>query len=289
MRTSFRLGIVQLCARQDVEENLRAVATGVHDAAEGGADFVLLPENLAYMGPEAGKLAMAEPVGTGPISAALASLARRAHVYLAAGGIPECAREVGKVHNTFVVFAPNGDVCATYRKIHLFDIHIPEAIDILESSTVAPGCDPVVLSTPLATFGLSICYDLRFPELYRKLALAGAEVMLVPAAFTAHTGRDHWHVLLRARAIENTCYVAAAGQFGQHMPGRVSYGRSAVVDPWGRVLAEAPDGELSTVVVTIDLERLRAVRRGMPSLQHIRCNSVSPDAVLVCQSKDNQP
>jgi predicted amidohydrolase len=160
-------------------------------------------------------------------------------------------------------------LAATYRKIHLYDVEIPGRVSYLESATVAAGSDPVTVDVDGVRVGLSICYDLRFPELYRRLADAGARVLVVPAAFMLHTGRDHWEVLLRARAIENQCYVLAAAQIGDHEPGRTCYGRSMVVDPWGTVLVQAPD-EVGVTVVDLDLDRLATIRAELPSLANRR-------------------
>ena len=270
---SFKIGLIQVCAREDLSQNLKVAEQCVRRAADAGASLVVLPENFAFIGPEKAKVALGEVLGEGPISSPMASLARELSIHLALGGIPERADDPSKVHNTFALYRPDGSLAAAYRKIHLFDIHVPEAIGILESTTVAPGSEPVVVDTPLARIGLSICYDLRFPELYRKLALAGAELLLVPAAFTLYTGKDHWHVLLRARAIENVAYVAAAAQYGRHAEKRISYGRSLLIDPWGQVLAEAPDEESEVLVATVDLTRLRRLRSAMPTLEHVRLMS----------------
>ena len=182
---------------------------------------------------------------------------------------PERAALPGKVHNTLVALAPDGRLAARYRKIHLFDVDIPGGAQFQESATVAPGGDVVVLDTPVVKVGLSICYDLRFPELYRALERQGARVVVVPAAFTQHTGKDHWHALLRARAIENQVYVLAAGQFGQNADRRVTYGHSMIVDPWGTILAEAPDREC-VIVAELDLAYQDKVRRELPCLAHRR-------------------
>jgi predicted amidohydrolase len=268
---AFKIGLVQLCSRDDVDQNLKLAEQGVRQAAERGAALVVLPENFAYLGPEKGKLALGERLGEGPISTAMAALAQELGIYLGLGGMPERSPEPERVYNTFALYGPDGRLAAAYRKIHLFDIHVQEAIGgLLESATVAPGSEPVVVPTPLGRLGLTICYDLRFPELYRALALAGAEILLVPAAFTLYTGKDHWHTLLRARAIENVSYVAAAAQFGRHSDKRISYGRSLLIDPWGQVLCEAPDGELEVLVAQVDLQRLRQMRRQMPTLDHVR-------------------
>jgi deaminated glutathione amidase len=267
---AFKIGLVQLCAREDVDRNLKQAEQAVRRAAEQGAALVVLPENFAFIGPERDKAALAEVLGGGPVTGAMAELARELGIHLALGGVPERSADPAKVYNTFALYGPDGALLAAYRKIHLFDIHVPEAIGFLESTTVAAGSEPVVAETALGRLGLSICYDLRFPELYRSLALAGADLLLVPAAFTLYTGRDHWHVLLRARAIENVTYVAAAAQFGRHNEKRFSYGRSLLADPWGQVLAEAPDGEPEVLVATVDLDRQRRLRASMPTLAHVR-------------------
>ncbi len=281
---SLRIGLVQLCSRQDVEENLERSEAGVRKAAARGAELIVLPENFAFIGPAARKAELAETLGQGPITSRMAALARELGIYLVLGGLPEPSPEPGKVYNTCAVYGPDGQLRGAYRKIHLFDIHVEEAIGFLESSTVAPGNQPVVLDLPPIKLGLTICYDLRFPELYRHLALQGAELILVPAAFTLYTGKDHWHPLLRARAIENVVYVAAAAQFGRHGPKRFSYGRSLLVDPWGRVLAEAPDGENEVLVATIHRTRLQELRRQMPTLQHVR-----PEHLGIHAKRDNGP
>ena len=178
--------------------------------------------------------------------------------------------DAARTYNTSLVFDRTGALAATYRKIHLFDIEIPDRVTYQESRTVARGIRAGHGRRSRASpVGLSICYDLRFPELYRQLAVAGARVLLVPAAFTTHTGRDHWEVLLRARAIENQCYVVAAGQIGDHDPGRSCFGRSMVIDPWGTVVAQAPDG-VGLAVADLDLERLDPIRQEVPSLANRR-------------------
>jgi len=268
---AFKLGLVQLCSKEDVDQNLKLAEQGVRQAAEQGASLVVLPENFAFIGPEKTKVALGETLGEGPISTSMAALARELGIYLGLGGMPERSADPQRVYNTFALYGPDGRLAAAYRKIHLFDIHVQEAIGgLLESNTVAPGSEPVVADTPLGRLGLTICYDLRFPELYRTLALAGAELLLVPAAFTLYTGKDHWHLLLRARAVENVSYVAAAAQFGRHSEKRISYGRSMLVDPWGQVLAEAPDGEMEVLIATVDRTRLRRMRQQMPTLDHVR-------------------
>jgi predicted amidohydrolase len=269
----FLAACAQLTSKGDVTDNLRTCARLAAEAAHRGAKLVVLPENFAFLGVhEADKFAVAETVDDerpGPILAALPEAARASGVWIVGGGMPEKSADPGKVHNTCVVVAPDGRLAATYRKIHLFDVQIPGGAEFQESKTVAPGSDVVVAETPWTRVGLSICYDVRFPELYRALTAAGARVIVVPAAFTLHTGKDHWHALLRARAIENQVYVLAAGQYGRHNEKRVCYGHSMVIDPWGTIVAEAPDRE-GVIVAEIDLGFQDRVRRELPCLHHRR-------------------
>jgi predicted amidohydrolase len=190
-------------------------------------------------------------------------------MWVVAGSFHETGPDESHTYNTSLVFNREGGLAASYRKIHLFDVDIPGRVSHQESRLVAAGQETVVVAVEGAQVGLSICYDLRFPELYRRLATAGANVLLVPAAFTAHTGRDHWEVLLRARAVENQCYVVAAGQIGDHEPGRSCYGRSMVIDPWGTVMAQAPD-DVGIAIADIDLDRMSRIRAELPSLANRR-------------------
>jgi deaminated glutathione amidase len=223
---------------------------------------------VSYMGPEAEKERAAEPLD-GPTFARFAAKARERRIHLLGGSIFESGAPGGRFYNTTALFGPDGERVAYYRKIHLFDVEIPDGARYHESKTIAPGSEAVVAPTPLAKFGLTICYDLRFPELYRALSAKGAEVLCVPAAFTAHTGKDHWEVLLRARAIENTCFVVAPAQFGRHSERRVTYGNALIADPWGTVVARASDGE-GMAVGPIDRAVLDRVRKEIPSLAHRR-------------------
>ncbi len=264
----FTVGLVQLTSTDDREENLRQVTRWVREAAARGAQLVALPENFSYIGPETGKLSLAEPL-EGPLMDRLRALARETGVWLLAGGFPEQSDDPTRVFNTAALLDRDGNLVATYRKIHLFDIDLAAGVTLQESRTVRPGSTPVVAQTPWGTVGLSICYDLRFPELYRRLIDAGAKVLFVPSAFTLYTGKDHWRTLLQARAIENTAYVAAPAQFGQHGNKRQSYGRSLLVDPWGQIIAEAPDRP-GILLGEIDIEHLEQIRKQLPSLQHRR-------------------
>jgi predicted amidohydrolase len=267
----FAVACLQLTSRGDVQQNLTTCAKLCGEARDRGAKLALLPENFAFMGMhEREKFAVAETLSDqapGPILSALKDMATQGRLWVIAGGLPEVSADSGKVYNTLVALAPDGTLAATYRKIHLFDVDIPGGAQFKESATVAPGLSPVVLHTPWAKIGLSICYDLRFPELYRRLVLEGARLLVVPAAFTLHTGKDHWHALLRARAIENVAYVLAAGQFGRANDKRVCYGHSVIVDPWGTILAEAPDREC-VVVADVDLAYQDRLRCELPCLTH---------------------
>ena len=238
------------------------------EAAARGAAFVALPETFTYMGPDKDKASAAEPLD-GPTLTRLADKARQKRLHLLAGSILETGAPGGRLYNTSVLLGPGGEALATYRKIHLFDVDIPDGARYRESETIAPGNEPVVAQTALGAVGLSICYDLRFPELYRALAAKGALLLCVPAAFTLHTGKDHWEVLLRARAIENTCYVLAAAQFGRHSERKATFGHALIADPWGTVVACASDGE-GLAIAAIDERVVARVRREVPSLTHRR-------------------
>jgi len=235
-------------------------------AADAGADLAVLPEYTDYLGP-GDQAPPPEPVD-GPYATGFAEAAREHRMWVAAGSFHEVGPG-GRTYNTALVFDRGGALAAAYRKIHLYDVEIPGRVSYHESRSVAPGDTSMVVDVEGVRVGLSICYDLRFPELYRRLADDGAQLVLVPAAFMLHTGRDHWEVLLRARAIENQCYVAAAAQIGDHDPGRTCYGRSMVIDPWGLVLAQAPD-QTGVTVADLDLERLARIRAELPSLAHRR-------------------
>ena len=265
---------VQMTSGESLEENLATVEKLVRRAHARGAALVALPENFALMASsEREKFAHAEAIDStgqvGPVLSRLANLCRELGIHLIAGGMPERGPDAAHVYNTCVLLGPDGAIRAAYRKIHLFDVAIPDGAVYRESATVSPGAAPVIAETPWGKLGLSVCYDLRFPELYRALSLAGARILVVPAAFTQHTGKDHWHVLLRARAIENQCFVIAPGQYGRHSEKRVTYGHSLIVDPWGTVLAEAGDGE-GLAVAELDFDQLERVRREVPCLGHRR-------------------
>jgi len=281
---SLRVACVQMNTRDDVAANVRAATALVKAAAAAGACLVALPETWVYKGGREGIRASAEAVD-GPSNAALAQLAARLGIFVLAGSIYEPSPEPGRVYNTSALFGPDGGLRTVYRKIHLFDVTAGTTV-YRESDYVTPGAELVTAeidpgeaapgrsaetAAPAApvTLGLTICYDLRFPELYRSLALRGAQVFCVPAAFTAYTGAAHWEVLLRARAVENGCFVIAPGQVAEHLPGRECFGHSMIVDPWGAVLAEVQDG-VGFCVADLDLGRVAEVRAQIPPLQNRR-------------------
>ncbi len=262
--------VVQMTSGPVLAPNLSRAAELIERAARRGAELVALPENFALMreGGASAPHPHAQDLPEGEIVRFLRDRAAEHRIVLAGGTFPE--RIVGdeRVFNTSVVIDRTGDLLARYRKIHLFDVDLPGAVH-RESASVAPGSEVVVAKLAACTLGLSVCYDVRFPELYRALVDLGANVLLVPAAFTVPTGRDHWEVLLRARAIESQSFVIAAAQWGEHGATRRSYGRAQVVDPWGTVLCTVPDGE-GVALAELDFSRLEDVRRRLPSLRHRR-------------------
>jgi nitrilase len=260
----------------DVDENLATVDRLVGDAARAGARLAVLPENFALM-PRRGrdKAAHAEVPGEGPIQAFLADAAVRHGIWIIGGSLPLESPGPGRVYGACPVIDDKGQTQAIYRKIHLFDIDLPDANESYrESNSMYPGDEPVVCDTPAGRVGLTICYDLRFPELYRQLVDDGAVWFTVPAAFTAVTGKAHWHTLLRARAIENLSWVVAPGQGGEHPDQRPTYGHSLIVDPWGRVVAEQADGE-GYIVADIDRAMQDKLRREAPMLANRRLETTT--------------
>jgi predicted amidohydrolase len=265
----MRVALVQTTSSEDVAANLRAASQMIEEAASRGASLVALPENFAFLRREGGSIPCAQGLD-GEIVGCLRELARRLRVRILGGSFPEAARG-SRVFNTSVLVSPAGEIEAVYRKIHLFDVDLAASGGGVyrESAAIAPGEEVVVAKTPEAVIGLSVCYDLRFPELYRALAARGAEILMVPSAFTRETGKDHWEVLLRARAIENQAFVLAPAQCGRHSETRFSHGRSLVVDPWGLVLAQGGDRPC-LVLADCDLGELARVRASLPALQHRR-------------------
>jgi deaminated glutathione amidase len=264
MPNRIRVACVQLTSRADKAANLEKTERLVAQAAAGGADVVLLPEKWNAIGDAETLHGAAETIEAGESVEAMRGWAARHGITLVGGSITERREGREKLSNTSLVFDPDGELVALYRKIHLFDVDVG-GLRYRESDAEEPGEEPVVARLEGWPIGLTVCYDLRFPELYRILALEGAELVTVPAHFTLYTGKDHWHVLLRARAIENQNYVAAAAQIGETIPGKPSYGRSLIADPWGTVVAQAPDEE-AVIAAELDRERLLEVRRNLPSL-----------------------
>jgi predicted amidohydrolase len=264
----FQAALVQMAASADKQGSLAVAARLVREAAAGGAALVVLPEVFSWRGPRGEETAAAEAI-PGPTAAFCRHLAANLHIHLVAGSILERGGPDGKVFNTSCLFGPGGDLVARYRKIHLFDVDLPGQVQVRESDTRCHGTDPVVAATSLGTIGLSICYDLRFPELYRQLVRRGATILTVPSAFTAPTGQAHWEALLRARAIENQAYVLAPNQHGPNPHGFHDHGNSMVVDPWGRVVAHAITGE-GVIRAPVDLDLVQKVRHEMPCLDHAR-------------------
>ncbi|MCH2187249.1 carbon-nitrogen hydrolase family protein [Myxococcota bacterium] len=266
----MRTALVQCCSTDDVDRNLADTREAVQEAVRRGASLVALPENFAYMRREGAAFPCAEESG-GPLAQFLGSLAREHRIWLIGGSLPEKIPGDSRVYNTSLVFSPEGEEIARYRKIHLFDVDLGEDQKEVyrESHHFAPGRTPVTAETPFGSIGLSICYDLRFPELYRHPALCGAQFLTVPSAFMPQTGLDHWEILLRARAIEAQAFVLAPAQCGQHTPDRASFGHSMIIDPWGRILAEA--GDSPTVIdADCDLAEAERIRSAIPALRHRR-------------------
>jgi predicted amidohydrolase len=250
----------------DKADNLEVAARLVRGAAAAGAELVVLPEKWNAIGPPDVLHAAGEPLEGGESVEAMSGWARDLGIVLVGGSITERREGREKLSNTSIVFDRDGSAVAVYRKVHLFDVDVGGHA-YRESDAEEPGDELVVAEAEGWKVGLSVCYDVRFPELYRILALEGAELVTVPANFTLYTGKDHWHLLLRARAVENQLYVAAAAQFGEPWPGKPSYGRSLIADPWGIVLAEAPDEE-TVIVAQVDRARLADVRAKLPSLRN---------------------
>ncbi len=270
---SLNVAVLQMNSKADKGENIAVALALIDQAAAAAARLVALPEVWPYLGPEDANREHAETV-PGPITELLAERARRHGIFIHGGSIYESRKGDPGMYNTAVVIDPQGEIIARYSKIHMFDVVLDGGDEYRESATVTPGNEIVVTEIDGIQVGLAICYDLRFPELFRILALKGAQVVVLPAAFTLMTGKDHWETLIRARAIENEIYMVAPAQWGTYQPGKWCYGRSMVVDPWGTVLATATDG-VGIARSTIDRMRVEAVRRQIPSLANRR-----PEAYL---------
>lgn len=254
-------------SRDNKQENLAAAERSIRELAEKGAELIMLPENFNFMGQESERRDNAEPIDESPSLDRIRNLSAKLKVHVHIGSYVE--REGSRFYNTGVVFNAHGERIARYRKIHLFDVDIPGGKSYRESNIISPGNEVVTFAIGAFTFGMATCYDLRFPELFRRLSQMGVDVILLPAAFTLQTGRDHWELLLRARAVENLCWVAAAGQWGPSPPDNLTFGRSMVVNPWGLVVGLAPDG-ISTLTAQLDLETIRTIRTNFPARTHVR-------------------
>ena len=266
----MRVATCQMRSGEDVAANVATAERLLVEAAGGGADLAALPETFTYLGSAEGRAAAAEAI-PGPTTERLAAVARDHAMWVLGGSVIETDGD--HRYNTSILFDRAGELVARYRKIHLFDVEVAGQPPFRESATFTPGEELVTHETDVARVGLSICYDLRFPELYRGLMVLGAEVLFVPAQFQQQTGKDHWEVLLRARAIEDQCFVVAPAQWGTFGPperGRRSFGHSLVVDPWGRVLVEAPEEGDGVWFAELDLAELRRIRQQLPALQHRR-------------------
>lgn len=265
----FRAACIQLRCGDDIAKNTRAASNLIRQAQSAGAQFVATPENTSFMAADAGaKLELARNEKDDPALAAFSAVAEELRLWLLIGSLAIKVSEE-KTANRSYLMGPDGRIAARYDKIHLFDVNLPGGETYRESNTVAPGAQSVTADLPWGRIGLSVCYDLRFPHFYRTLAKSGAEFLSIPSAFTETTGKAHWHVLLRARAIENGCFVIAPAQGGKHANGRSTYGHSMIVGPWGDILAETGT-EPGFITADVDLAEVAAVRARVPSLQHDR-------------------
>lgn len=266
-----RIAAIQMTSTDQRDANLILASRLLQQAADNGAKCIVLPENFALMGhSDQDKLTVAEPYGNGVIQSFLNEQAKKLQCWIVAGTIPIQADDPNKVYATTLIYDEQGDVAARYDKIHLFDVQVSQGKEVYrESDVTMPGKDIITIATPFARIGIAVCYDLRFPELFRAMLAEDIEVIILPAAFTQTTGKVHWQTLLQTRAIENLAYVVAANQWGQHNPKRATYGHSMMIDPWGTILDVLPSGE-GVVYVDIDLAKLHKLREEFPALTHRR-------------------
>ena len=264
------IAVIQMNSTDEVSVNLSSMGALMQEAVNQGAQLAVLPECFALMQRSRQQLYdSAEAFGAGPIQDGLSAVARRYGIWVVAGSLPLKSDHTERVYNSSLVFDHQGAPVARYDKIHLFDVSLATGEQYAESDYTAAGQSVCVVDTPAGSFGLSICYDLRFPEMYRKLVEQGAQILTVPSAFTVVTGKAHWRCLLRARAVENGCYVLAPAQTGTHVGGRITYGHSMIIDPWGRVLAELPQ-QVGVITARVDLDALQSMRTQLPCLHHRR-------------------
>lgn len=273
----IKIAAIQMASGTNVSANLIEVSRQILSATQAGAKLIVLPENFAIMGlQDADQVKVAEDDGSGPIQDFLGEQAKKHKVWLIAGTIPLKSGSEDKVYAACLVYNEMGERVSRYNKIHLFDVHLEGTSEIYkESETIKAGDQVVVVDTPFGKIGLAICYDLRFPELFRQLVKQGAEIVVLPSAFTAITGKAHWEVLLRARAIENLCYIVASAQGGYHVNGRETHGDSMIVDPWGIILDHLPQGS-GYVIADMDIEKIKNVRLNFPVLQHRKISCPLP-------------
>ncbi|MDP3559535.1 MAG: carbon-nitrogen hydrolase family protein [Legionellaceae bacterium] len=257
-----KIAVIQMCSSDILRDNLERAQVLITEASENGAKWLVLPENFAMMGDVTAQLRYKESFGAGPIQTFLAEQAQKNDVWIVAGTIPIASAQDNKVRAACLVFDAQGKCVARYDKIHLFDVTVSAAEVYRESDTTEPGNHITVLNTPFGTLGLAVCYDIRFSELFRCLLQQGADIIVLPAAFTETTGKAHWEVLARSRAIENGCYFVGACQGGTHANGRKTYGHSIVVDPWGKILVESQHAEI--IYASLDLEKVKEVRKLLP-------------------------
>ena len=264
-----RVAAIQMVSTANLSENLASAARLIDQAAVAGAELALLPEYFPIISDnERDKFACRETFGNGPIQEFLAEAAQRHKLWLMAGSIPLDSGDPARVYNSCLLYNPDGKVVARYEKIHLFDVQVDSGKEAYnESNTIAAGSEVVVANTPFARIGMSICYDLRFPELYRSMLDRDISIITVPSAFTWTTGQRHWELLLRARAVENLCYVIAANQGGQNTARRATWGHSMIIDPWGDILATVEQGP-GVACADLDLDKLHSLRKSFPALQH---------------------
>lgn len=264
-----KVAVLQMTSSANLVENLENVRLLLDRASKQNVLLALLPENFAFMGfSESAKLAIAEPFGEGIIQQTISELAKKYNMWIVAGSIPLLSKEPNRCFASCLVFDDKGQCVKRYDKIHLFDVQVSETEAHKESNATCPGSELAVIDTPVGKVGLSICYDLRFPEMYRKLRALDADIFVVPAAFTFDTGKVHWQILLQARAIENLSYVLAANQGGSHENGRQTYGHSIIISPWGNIEASCSASGLDLAITDIDLESMQSLRKRFPCLTH---------------------
>lgn len=263
----MRLSAAQMCSSNNTQDNLAIAAKLIKKAAQAGSQLVVLPEMFSTFGSETEKLNAKEKLGQGPVQDFLSQEAKKNHIWIVGGTIPIVSDEPNRVRAACLLYNDQGEMAARYDKIHLFDVTITENEKHHESKIIQPGNTLVVVNTPIGKLGLAVCYDIRFPELFRCLFNMGAEIIAIPAAFTVVTGKAHWEVLMRARAIENFCYVIGAGQAGTHSTGRQTYGHSLIIHPWGNII-QSLDQECDIITADINLDDLRKIRKSIPISEH---------------------